>query len=130
VRRLHVQSLRRQAALLGHERLGQLVQADVLVTWQLETLLVAVRVRDHADLRFHLSHAVVANLSLFSLGFRLPLQIIDRLEQLFFVVALLSNISLHLFVVVVDFWLHFSLNVFHLLDQLVHERVHFISKLG
>ena len=54
---------------------------------------------------------------------------VDCLEQLLFVVALLPNIILHLLVVAVDFGVHRVLHILHLTNQLVHEGVHLIAQL-
>lgn len=115
--------------LLGHEGFCQLVQIDFFILVQVEAFLVAVGVRDHAHLGFHLDDSRIAEIHLLALGFCLLRQPVNSFQQLLLVVALLSNVCLHLLVVRVNLGLDFLVDVLDPLDQLVHEGVHLVAKL-
>ena len=82
LRGLHVQSGTAHDGVLWHESLGdKLLQRRLFVFVDLETLLVALCMRDHANLRLHLLNSLVTKGNLFLLHVRLLFKRIDLLEQ-------------------------------------------------
>ena len=118
-----------QHMFFAGENLAILLE-EIVLNRLIHALLVLLIVLHHADLFFHDEDMLLEKSDFLALFLRLTRNFLQLLFQVMVFLPLFTDIVLQLLVIFVNLGTGVILDVFHFLNEVLHEFVHFTSHIG